>query len=199
MISLDEIARSLQGAWLLFFDRAGAIRLFDAGYRGFWRSFQAAVLVVPAYELTVLADRRAMLAAADGQGFNEVAYTAARWLAFAFDWVTLPLLLAALAGFLGIRRGYPTYVVARNWTSVLAVLPFGVIALLDVAGVFSAEILFLPSLLALAIALRFSYVVARRALDVGVDVAIGFVALDFLVSLTLTALISRLLGVDMGF
>ena len=39
---------------------------------------------------------------------------------------------------------------------------------------------------------------ARRALGVGVDVAIGFVVLDFLVSLALTALIGRLLGVNMG-
>jgi hypothetical protein len=198
VITLDEIARSLQGAWLLFFDRANAIRLFDASYGGFWRSFQAIVLVAPAYELTVLADRRALLAAAGDGTFNEVAYVAARWLMFAFDWITLPLLLAALAGFLDIRRGYPAYVVARNWTSVLAVLPFGAVALVDLTGLLSPEALFLPSLLALAIALRFSYVAARQALGVDIDVAIGFVVLDFLVSLTLTTVIARLLGVDMG-
>jgi len=198
VITLDEIARSLQGAWLLFLDRPNAIRLFDASYGGFWRSFQAIVLVAPAYEVTVLADRRALLAAAGNDTFNELAYEAARWLAFAFDWITLPLLLAALAGFLDIRRGYPAYVVARNWSSVLAVLPFAAIALTDLTGLFSPEILFFPSLLALAIALRFSYLVARRALGVGIDVAVGFVVLDFLVSLALAMVIGRLLGVEMG-
>ncbi len=199
MISLDEVARSLNGAWLLFFDRPNAMRLFDASYGGFWRSFQAVILVVPAYELTVLADHRAYLAAAEAGTFNEAAYFAAKWLAFAFDWVTLPLLLAALARFLNIQKGYPAYVVARNWSSVLTVLPFAVIALADLAGLISPQVLFFPSLLALAIALRFSYLIARRALDVGVDVAIGFVVLDFLVSLALTMVIGRVLRVNIAF
>ena len=144
VITLNEIARSLQGAWLLFLDRGNAMRLFDASYGGFWRSFQAIILVAPAYEVTVLADRHALLAGAGSDTFNEVAYVAARWLAFAFDWITLPLLLAALAGFLDIRRGYPAYVVARNWSSVLAVLPFAVIALVDLTGLVSPDILFFP-------------------------------------------------------
>jgi hypothetical protein len=198
VITLDEIARSLNGAWLLLFDRANAMRLFDASYAGFWRSFQAIILVVPAYEVTVIADRRAYLAAADPGTFNEAAYFAAKWLAFAFDWVTLPLLLAALAKFLHIQKGYPAYVVARNWSSVLTVLPFAAIALVDLTGLVSPEILFFPSLLALAIALRFSYLIARRAFGVGIDVAVGFVVLDFLVSLALTMVIGRVLGVNIA-
>lgn len=197
MITRDEIVRSLTGAWELFLDRPNAIGQFDASYTGFWRSFQAIVLVAPAYAVTVLADRNALISAvADGAAFNEAAYMAAKWLTLGFDWITLPLLLAGLATFLGIRKGYPAYVVARNWSSVLMVLPFAAIALLDLAGLLSSEALFLPSVVALAIALRFSYLIARRALDVGVDVAIGFVVLDFLVSLALARLISRLLGVE---
>jgi len=107
-------------------------------------------------------------------------------------------LLAALASFLGIRRGYPLYVVARNWSTVLIVLPFAAIALADLSGLVSPQALLIPSVLALAIALRFSYLIARRALGVGVDAAIGFVVLDFLVSLGLARLIGRLFGVDIS-
>lgn len=199
MISRDEIVRSLNGAWLLFLDRPDAMRSFDTSYQGFWRSFQAIVLVAPAYALTVLADRRALLANATAEGsFNEAAFMAAKWLTLAFDWITLPLLLAALASFLGIRQGYPGYVVARNWSTVLIVVPFAAIAVVDLTGWLGAQILFVPSVLALAIALRMSYLIARRALAVGIDAAIAFVVLDFLVSLGLARLISRLFGVDVA-
>ena len=197
MITRDEIARSLNGAWSLFLDRPNAMRFFDANYAGFWRSFQAIILVAPAYAVTVLADRQVLLtdALAD-DAFNETAFMAAKWLTLVFDWVALPLLLAALATFLGIKRGYPAYIVARNWSTVLIVIPFAAIALLELIGLVDAQLLFFPSIIALAIALRFSYLIARRALGVGVDVAIGLVVLDFLVSLALARLISRLFGVE---
>jgi len=199
MIGRDEIVRSLNGAWLLFLGQTSAVRLFDASYRGFWHSFQAIILIAPAYGLTVLADRKARLN--DGlpdAAFDEAAFEAARWLTLAFDWIALPLLLAGLATFLGIRRNYATYIVARNWSTVLSILPFAAVALLDLSGMVWEEILIFPSLVALAIALRVSYLVARQGLGVGADVAVGFVVLDFLVSLALARLIGRLLGVDMG-
>jgi hypothetical protein len=195
MIGRDEIVRALNAAWLLFLDRPGAIRGFDSTYQGFWRSFQAIVLVAPAYAVTVLADRHAMLGDSSDSA-PEAAFMAARWLTFAFDWITLPLVLAALAGFLGIRQTYPAYVVARNWSAVVTILPFAAIAMVDLAGLISPEVLLFPSVLALAVALRFSYLIARRALLVGIDAAIGYVVLDFLVSLGLARLIGRLLGVE---
>ena len=51
------------------------------------------------------------------------------------------------------------------------VLPFAAIALLDSSSAAQRRnSLFLPSLAALAVVLRFSYLIARRALGVGVDV-----------------------------
>jgi len=196
VITRDEIARSLSGAWQLFLDRPNAIRLFDASYDGFWRSFQAIVLIAPAYAVMVLADRRALLDTTDAGAFDEAAYMAAQWLALGLDWITLPLLLAGLANFLDIRKGYPAYVVARNWSSVLVVVPSAVVALFALAGVLSAEAALFPSVLVLAIAIRFSYLIARRALGVTIDAAIGFVVLDLVVTLGVARLTSRLLGVE---
>ncbi|MEX0853422.1 MAG: hypothetical protein WD036_09110 [Bauldia sp.] len=188
MITRGEIVRSLQAAWELFLDRPQAVRQFDASYGGFWRSFQAIVLIAPAYALTIL-DAMAE------DGLDEPAFMAAKWLTLALDWIALPLLLAGLAGFLDIKRGYMAYIVARNWSSVLAVLPFAAISLLSLIGLIDARLLFLPSIIALAVALRFSYQIARRALGVAVHAAIGFVALDFLVSLGVAMLVGRLFGV----
>ncbi len=120
MITRDEIERSLTGAWLLFLDKPGAIGTFDASVEGFWRSFQAIVLVAPVYAITIFADHAIYAAAAGAEGaVDHAAFYATRWVSLALDWVTLPLILAGLARFLGIRGGYPAYVVARNWSSVL--------------------------------------------------------------------------------
>ena len=197
MINRDEIVRSLNGVWLLFLDKPDALRLLDTTYRGFWRSFQAIILVAPAYGLTVMADRRTLLSSAIADGaFDETAYMTAKWLTLAVDWAALPLLLAGLGAWLGIRRGYAAYIVARNWSAVLLSIPFAAVAVLDLTGLVTGQLLFFPAVIALAVALRLSYVIARRALSVATNVAIGFVVLDFLVSLGIARLIGRLIGVE---
>jgi hypothetical protein len=199
MISRADITRSLNAVWLLFLDRAGAIQLFDAGVDGFWKSFQAIVLVAPIYAFSVAADVAAYLAVAEpGSTFDATAYFISHALTLALDWVTLPVLLALLAGPLGIRGGYSVYIVARNWSSVFTIVPYAVVSLLELTGLFPGLLLLFPAGVAFAIALRLSYVGARRGLGVPVDVAIGFVALDFLVSLGLAQAMAYLFGVDVS-
>ena len=65
MLDRDEIARSLTGAWHLFLDRPDAMRYFDLSIEGFWRSFRAIVLLLPAYILSTLAERVITLARSD--------------------------------------------------------------------------------------------------------------------------------------
>lgn len=197
MIDKDDILRSLNGAWALFLDRPNAIRMFDASYQGFWRSFQAIVLIIPIYALTVYVERRMLLNdSVPDEVYSESAFVAAAWLTLAFDWITLPLLLAALAPFLAIRQGYTAYIVARNWSAVAVAVPYGAISVVQLLGPDIGDLVFFPLVIALAIALRFSYLIARRALGVPMDVAIGFVALDVLVSVGLAQMFSRAFGLD---
>ena len=101
------------------------------------------------------------------------------------DWIALPLILALLAGPLGIARHYAAFVVARNWCAVIAAVPFGVIGLLIVGGLVGTDFGSLLMLAALIAVLRYNYVIARRSLEASVGFAIGIVVLDFVVSLTL--------------
>lgn len=191
-----EIVRSLTGAWRLFLGRPDGLRFFDASVEGFWRSFGAIVLVAPLYALTALADRHDMLTDANPtDDFSNVQFWAAKALTLCLDWATLPLLLALLADFIGIRRGYAAFVVARNWATVLMIAPFAAVGLIDLMGIASAELLILPSLAALVATFRMNYQIARRALGVGADGAIAFVLLDFLVSLAIVMTINRLFGI----
>jgi hypothetical protein len=191
-----EIKRSLTGAWRLFLGRPDALRFFDTSVDGFWRSFRAIILVAPLYGLVALADRSDLLTDANpGDDYSNAQFWAAKALTLALDWVTLPILLGLIADFIGIRRGYPALIVARNWATVLMIVPFAVIALLDLSGIGDANTLVLPSLVALIATFRMSYEIARKTLGVGADIAIAFVALDFLVSLAIVLICNRLFGI----
>ncbi len=185
MLTVDEISRSLAGAWELFLDRPGAMNRFDVSLEGFWRSFAAVVLVAPSYAFAVLADRHMAtgdpLAVAE-TGTNLLVHNG---IGLLLDWAALPLILALLARPLGIGRRYGAFVVARNWCAVLAAIPFGVIGLLLVLGLLGDELASVLMFVALIVVLRYNYVIARRALDTTVGFAIGIVVLDFVVSLTL--------------
>ncbi len=191
-----EIQRALTGAWRLFLGKPDALRFFDTSVDGFWRSFRAIILVAPLYGLVALADRNDMLTDANpGDDYSNAQFWAAKALTLALDWVTLPILLGVIANFIGIRRGYPALIVARNWATVLMIIPFAAIGLIDLAGIGSASALVLPSLVALVATFRMSYEIARKTLGVDADVAVAFVVLDFLVSLAIVLICNRLFAI----
>jgi hypothetical protein len=193
MIGRIEVRRSLEGAWRLFLNRPEAMLLFDLSIEGFWRSFQAIVLIAPIYALTVIADEQHLLNDSIAEtGFSEAAFLFGRAVALLLDWVTFPILLALVARRLGIARSYPAYIVARNWSGVIASAPFGAIALLTLIGLVSNEFGALLSLVAIGVALRYNYVVARTALAAGFGFAVAIVAADFIVSLLIADGVERL-------
>ncbi len=196
MIERAEIQRSLGSAWAIFRGKPDAIRGFDISAEGFWRSFQVILLLFPAYLVVALNDRQILLSdAVPDYTFNEGAFWLAEVFTIAVDWVAFPILLAAIAGFIGIKRDYAAFIVARNWATPIIILPSAAVSLLDLIGVFSPEFIAIPWLAALVFALRFSYLIVRAALHVRIDVAIGIVALDFLLSLALIRVIGLAFGV----
>ena len=195
MITRDEITRSLTGAWEIFLDRPNAMRHFDTDYAGFWRSFQAIILIAPLYALTAFAAYRALETRIPASELPESAlFLWARAVTLGFDWVTLPILLAVVASVLGIQRTYTSFVVARNWSTVLIVTPFALIAALELVFNGIGPLVVPLSLLATAAVLRFAYLVARHAMEANVGLAIGIVVLDFFLSLFLAATVNVLFG-----
>jgi hypothetical protein len=195
MLGREEILRSLSAAWRLFLNQPAAMRDFDVSVDGFWRSFAAIGLIVPVYALTAIAEYQVMMSdAVADQNSSGAAFAFDKMLTLGVDWIALPILLAALARPLGITRNYPAFVVARNWASVLAILPFGAIALLYGLGAFGTDASNFLSLAFLIVILRYNFVIARRALEASIGLAIGLVALDFVVSLAIADGMDALFG-----
>jgi len=189
----DEIARSLTGAWRVFLDKPDAAGFFDLTVNGFWRSFRAIVLMIPAYALTAAAEFQALVGspAADFSGLN---FVFAKTIASGLDWITFPILLALVAEPLGITRSYTSFIIVRNWGAVLASAPFAVIDLLYIFGVFSEDATNVASLIFLIVQLRYNYLIASRTLGVGIGLAVAIVIADFAVSLMIMAIASGMAG-----
>jgi hypothetical protein len=195
MLDREEIARSLTGAWELFLDRAGAMRSFDVSVEGFWRSFAAVVFTVPAYVLVALADREtSVTTAVDGAIQSDVSFAIETALGILLDWIALPVILAVLAGTLGIAQRYGAFIVARNWCAVIASVPFGVIGLIVAIGLIGADLGNTLMLAALIVVLRYNYLIARRALEASIGFAVGIVVLDFVVGLSIALGLDALFG-----
>ena len=196
MLQGDEIRRSLSASWGLFMGRAESMQGFDLSLSGFWRSFLVIVLLVPPFLIAIVAERKLILANPEYPAgeFDDAIFLVSQSVGFGLDWVILPVLMAFLARPLHLGQAYVPFIIARNWTTLIAVIPYTLPALLYAVGIISASAMLLLSFVAMLIVIRYRYMVARIALDATVGLAIGIVMLDFLISLVIGTAITRLTG-----
>src|SRR5262249_5380366 len=121
-------------------------------------------------------------------------YVLTKVIADGFDWILFPILLFLVAEPLGITRRYPSFIIARNWGAVLAGVPFVVIDLLYIMGILGDDVSQIASLIALMVQLRYMYLIASRALGVGIVLAVAIVVADFAVSLMIMAIANGMAG-----
>jgi hypothetical protein len=190
VLRLEEIRRSLIAAWQLFLNRPDAMGQFDISVDGFWRSFRAIWLVLPSYALVVLAQYQMVPPGSISGG----AFAIEKAVSLAVDWVTFPIILALAAARLGISGTYPAFIVARNWTGVIGSLPFGLIALLGLAGLADNGLRSILWLASFALLMRYNFIVARQALGASILFAVVLVVADLLVSLAIESGLNSLFG-----
>ena len=175
-----EVGRAIDGALALFIGRAPPPGSFDVSAGGFWRSFGAVLLVLPAFAVWLPAEAEW--------------FVASRLVGLAADWVALPVVLAILAGPLGIGGRYVGFVVVRNWGSVVAAAVYAVPALLFNLALVGESTAVLLSLVALVAVVRFQYAIVRTTLATSIPTSIGLVVLDLALSLVIGETVARLAG-----
>jgi hypothetical protein len=113
-----EISNALAGAWSLFRRRETALGHFDFSPAGFWHSLAALGLTVPLYVWAMAYER--------GRHLPEATLSDHLVALMSLDvieaWVVLPVLAAGLASVLGLRDRLLPFLIALNWSGVLAVL-----------------------------------------------------------------------------
>lgn len=189
--STQSIAENLFGAWQVMTGRAEGLNRLDTSLQGFWRSFAAVILVVPFAMLALLSQEPlAVEAGVEAQQWtgNRLALEG---FALLCDWFAFPLVFAAVAPPFGLGSRYVPFIVTRNWASVIVAAIMGAAHALHLLGILPTSILAYVLIAVIAVALRFTYVVARTTLAVSMGMALPIVMLDFLLSLTIWSAFNR--------
>lgn len=182
-----ELAAAFTGSLALLRAEPDAMRHFDVSVAGFWRSFLVALVLAPTLFIDVAVDGRlAVELGADSAG------PAARLLTYTAGFTVLPLFLALLARPLGLAGTYVPFIIARNWTSLVGIIPTLAASLAYLSGLYGREALAFANVAALLFNLFYAYRVARLAAAVPAGQATGLVALDFVLILIASSLVARL-------
>ena len=180
---------NLSGAWAVMRGRANGLTSLDLSLEGFWRSFAAIALVAPFTLLALLSQQRLAEAAGESLAPSGLGLEA---IALIVDWFAFPLVFAVLARPLGLGGRYVPFIVARNWASVIIAALVAVIHAAHILGLVPSQVAPVLLFAAVGVALHFSYMIARTALGVPIGLAIPIVVLDLLISMTVWAVVHRL-------
>lgn len=183
-----ELTQAFAGSMALLRADPASMTHFDVSITGFWRSFLVAAVLAPTLLIDVAVDGR--LAAEAGLGD---AGAAARLATYVGGFVVFPVALVLIAGPLGLARGYVPFIIARNWTSLVGIIPTLAAALAYLVGLYGREALAFANFAALLFNLFYAYRVARIAAAVPAGQAAGLVALDFVLMLLTSTVIARVL------
>lgn len=196
MISLGEIRAALDGSMLLLRNRPEGMAFFDQSIQGFWRSFSVVFLLIPAFAVINLAEIQYYFAdnSYHPDAFPYGTYWLYQFFGLGLDWIAYPLLMALLAGPIGISHRYVPFVVARNWTSLLASIPYLIVYLGLLLGMVSLQVAALLSFVTLFVVLWYRYTVTRIALQATMSLSIGVVVLDIVLTLVIDQFIRHLWG-----
>ena len=162
--------------------RAASIERFDLSVEGFWKSFFAAVLTLPAYILMLWIDSaRSEASARDGGDL------VGAFIFYLMGWIIFPLISLVLTRFFDLGGRYVPLVVAHNWVSVwlTAIFVAALVASLVVPPPIDRSLL----LMALVGALYVQWFVIKAALLTTGLVALGFVTLNVIVEQTVSRLV----------
>ncbi len=182
MISLNEVVRSLYGAYRLARLDALGLDFFNPTVAGFWRSFFAAVLVSPLYIVLVLIRY--------GDLWERVPlfrFLAIETIAYVIAWVAFPVIMATVTKSIDRERHFIRFIVAYNWAGVLQNALYLPIVIFGSAGLLAATGANTLALLAISLIIVYTWFITRTALDVTGAQAAGIVGLDFLISIFINA------------
>ena len=172
----QEIVASCYGAWrLLALDKSG-LGYFDPSIQGFWKSFFAAVLVVPGYLLILFFTLQNVAIEAGPLRFALVEI-----ITYVIIWTAFPLAMFYLTMVIDRQAEYRLHIVAYNWAQLIEVLIAAPLIML-VLGDLLPESLGNDLVLAVDIAIQiYKWYIAKTALRLSFLGAIGIVLLNMVI------------------
>lgn len=185
MVSIRELTIALYGAWRFATLDRSAVQFFDNTPQAFWRSFNAALIALPAYTLLVLLSFAEHPVPA---GPLRVIFTEA--IAYVIGWVLFPLVMVAFTDTTKSAANYFRFIAAWNWSIVLQAFLFLGVSAFVASGSVPENLGALISLAATLAIFFYQGFIARTTLDIPVPAAAMVVIIDLGIAIALS-LISR--------
>lgn len=186
MSTTARIASGIFGAWRLARRDPKGMAYFDDTPRGFWHSFTAAALLLPA----VLA-----LGILDGSigGENGVFRPlSVELIAYVIQWTAFPVIMAQVSDAMGRGHRYIRFIIAINWASVIQMavfLPVAVLALVAPGGG-----VVMVGMMVTVLLLVYQAYVAHVALEIPAFPAAALVLLNVVLSGLINTVAMRMAG-----
>jgi hypothetical protein len=194
MPSAAEIQRYLTGAWRLMTGKPDGLLLLDLSADGFWNSFFAIVIALPALFISWIGVANEIADEPLAGGRLSILLRLA-----AIDlsaWILPLVALAVAAPLAGIGARFVHYVVASNWGSALIIWLMLPAALLRLISPSSSDLAALLSIglfgLSMVLTWRLTNVVIGRGPAIGTAVFAGM----FIASLAVLFLLQAALGIQ---
>lgn len=184
-LAAEDVTRSLRGSWHLMTRGSEALQELDLTRDGFWRSFLAFALMLPA-SIAVLAAVRLLAGLPNSAGlFTSPALAMAVIGAELLAVLAVPALLIALAPNLAHAPRFTSFVIAWNWAGIVSASLMAVPAAVFAIGWSNPELAAVQSLAFGVIVVRLRYCVARAAFGpesgIALPIAIASVMVDYAV------------------
>lgn len=182
-LAAEDVARSLRGSWHLMTRGSEALQELDLTRDGFWRSFLAFALMLPA-AIALLAAVRILADMPNSAGlFTSPQLVMAVVGAQCLTVLAVPALLILLAPDLVHAPRFTSFVIAWNWAGIVSASLMAVPAAVFAIGWSNPGLAAMQALAFGAIVLRLRYCVARAAFGpesrIALPVAIASIVADY--------------------
>ncbi len=195
IVTADEVNRSLKGTFDLLNRRAEGLSAFDMSERGFWRSFGAILLTLPAYVVSLAFERlRLGMLQPNRALLDNVGLDAIVALSHVSSFVALPIAMIWLTRALRLTDRYVPFVIVTNWVTVAGQLVLSVPAILLLIGWAPPGLATLFTLAFAVIVLHLQWFATKVTLHVTSGLASAIVALGIVLNFAVASLIRGTFG-----
>lgn len=196
----QEVVRSLFAAWRIARFDANAMSYFNLSLEGFWRSFAAALIVLPFFllisglQVAYVNEQQAGVPSAQmaAEDMSMFGFLFIEIISFAAIWAAWPLLMIPVSRFFKLDANYVPYIIAANWGAVLQFALVMVAQLLLFSKLLPSQLGSILFIMAYLTALYYTYLIARAGLKCDAMTAIGLVVLSMVVDIGLGVAFSQL-------
>jgi hypothetical protein len=195
IVTADEVNRSFRGTLDLLHSRSEGLKSFDMSERGFWRSFMAIWLTLPAYVVSLAFERlRLGLLQPDRPLLDNFWVDLVVALGHVAGFIALPVAMIGIARWFHLEKAYVPFVIVTNWVSVIGMLVLSVPAMLMLLGWAPPGLASLFSLAFAVIIVRLQWFATKATLGLTSIPALGIVVLGIVLNSFVGAAMRGLLG-----